>query len=216
MRAGQTLLCSALRDGARAYLCIGGGIEVPFVFESASTHLLTGLGGHHGRALVAGDSLKIGTAPPGTPLWRGVDPSGIPGFRRGEPFRATDGPQADWFTRETRTNLFETEWRVSPACDRMGIRLVGRELGLIRPRELLTEGVCLGAIQIPPGGLPIVLFVEHQTTGGYPKIANVIAADLSRLGTLGPRDTLRFERVAMPTARALLQAQQEALNALFS
>jgi allophanate hydrolase subunit 2 len=88
-------------------------------------------------------------------------------------------------------------------------------LGLAEPRELVTEGVCLGAVQVPPGGQPIVLFVEHQTTGGYPKIANVIAADLARLGTLRARDTLRFELVAAAGARALLRAQEDALDALF-
>jgi antagonist of KipI len=79
----------------------------------------------------------------------------------------------------------------------------------------LTEGVCLGAVQIPSGGLPIVLSVEHQTTGGYPKIANVIAADLARLGTLRPRDTIRFAPVDLTEARALFREQQDALDALF-
>jgi antagonist of KipI len=216
VRAGETLVCGALHGGARSYLCIGGGIVVPLVFGSASTHLLTGLGGHLGRALIVGDVLAIGASQPRAPFPRSVDPSGIPGYRRDEPFRTTDGPQADWFTGGALADLFETEWRVTEACDRMGIRLSGRTLCAVAARELTTEGVCLGAIQVPPGGLPIVLSVEHQTTGGYPKIANVIAADLPRLGTLRPRDTLTFARVGLSFARAQLKAQEDALDALLA
>jgi antagonist of KipI len=214
--AGETLVCGAWRDGARAYLCARGGIEVPLLFGSASTHLLTGMGGHEGRALVAGDRLTIGAAEDESPFPHAVDPFVIPGYGRGEPFRAIEGPQAAWFTPEADAALDDTEWRVSEACDRMGIRLVGPPLRLSAPRELLTEGVCLGAIQVPSGGLPIVLSVEHQTTGGYPKIANVVAADLARLGTLRPRDTMRFARVTISEAHALLRAQEEALDALFT
>jgi len=215
VRAGETLLCSAMRRGARAYLCARGGVAVPPVLGSASTHLLTGLGGYAGRALRAGDRVDLGGAESGAPHDPAVDPTTIPGYRRGEPFRTTEGPQASWFAPQAHAVLFETEWPVSEACDRMGIRLTGPGIKTLEPRELLTEGVALGAVQIPPGGLPIVLFVEHQTTGGYPKIANVIGADLARLGGLRPRDTLRFEAVSVAAAHALLRAQEEALDALF-
>ena len=212
---GETVACGTLRGGARAYLCVRGGIEVPLVFDSASTHLLSGIGGHEGRALVAGDRLSLGGAVARESFAGTVDPSSIPGYRRGEPFRATEGPQASWFAGEAITALYAAEWRVSDSCDRMGLRLVGPELRRVEPRELLTEGVCLGAIQAPSGGLPIVLSVEHQTTGGYPKIANIIAADLWRLGTLRPRDAIRFARATMDEARALLRAQEAAVDALF-
>jgi biotin-dependent carboxylase-like uncharacterized protein len=204
-----------MRGGPRAYLCVRGGLAVPSIFRSASTHLLTGLGGYHGRALRAGDRLEVGAAVLGLPFDRAADPRAIPGYRAGEPFRATVGPQASWFGPETHQTLYTAEWRVAEACDRMGIRLTGPRIWPLESRELVTEGVPLGAIQVPSEGLPIVLFVEHQTTGGYPKIANVIAADLSRLGGLKPRDALRFEAVSLETARALLAAQEEALDAIF-
>jgi biotin-dependent carboxylase-like uncharacterized protein len=215
VESGARLVCSALRGGARAYLCVRGGLEVPLVFGSASTHLMTGLGGYEGRALHGGDHVMLGTAASRAPSYRTVDPSAIPGYGRIEPFRVTEGPQESWFAREERAVFYETEWGVAEACDRMGIRLTGTRIQPIASRELLTEGVPLGAVQIPPGGLPIVLFVEHQTTGGYPKIANVIAADLARLGRMRPRDTLRFEAISLAGARALLAAQEEALDALF-
>ncbi len=213
--AGDALVCSGMRGGARAYLCVRGGLAVPSVLRSASTHLLTGLGGFEGRALRAGDRLELGASVRGLPFDRAVDPSAIPGYRSGEPFRVTEGPQASWFSREGHETLYAAEWRVCEACDRMGIRLTGPRIEQRESRELVTEGVPLGAIQIPSGGLPIVLFVEHQTTGGYPKIANVIAADLSRLGGLRPRDALRFEAVSLEAAHALLADQEEALDALF-
>jgi biotin-dependent carboxylase-like uncharacterized protein len=215
-RAGDTLVGGALRGGARSYLCVRGGIAVPLVFASASTHLMTGLGGLEGRALRAGDRLPVG-APGGSPPHdRAVDPTGLPGYRIGEPFRVTVGPQASWFASEALARFYDAPWQVAEACDRMGIRLSGPSIPLASPRELATEGVLSGAIQIPPGGLPIVLFVEHQTTGGYPKLANVIAADLARLGQLRPRDTVRFEPISLANARASLRAQEEALDALFS
>ena len=216
VRAGETLVCSGLRGGARLYLCVRGGLSVPLVFGSASTHVLTGSGGHEGRAARAGDRVLVGAAIRGTPHRGAVDPSFVPGYRAREPFRVTEGPQASWFTAAAWASLLETEWRVDEACDRMGIRLTGPRVPLEAVRELVTEGVPLGAIQVPPSGLPIVLFVEHQTTGGYPKIANVIAADLARLGGLRPRDNLRFEAVSFQAARSLLRQQEESLDALFA
>jgi allophanate hydrolase subunit 2 len=186
------------------------------VFASASTHLLTGMGGFEGRAVRAGDRLGLGAPGERAPFDRAVDPSGLPGYRNGEPFRATEGPQADWFAPQVQAVFYDTPWQIALACDRMGIRLSGPSIRLASPRELATEGVLSGAIQVPPGGLPIVLFVEHQTTGGYPKLANVITADLARLGGLRPRDRMRFEPISLADARTILRAQEEALDALFS
>lgn len=93
----------------------------------------------------------------------------------------------------------------------MGLRLEGAAVPSDAGGEMISEGVSLGAVQITAGGLPIILFVEQQTTGGYPKIANVISADLSSLGQLRPRDEIRFERVEMEPARALLLEQEKLL-----
>jgi len=93
----------------------------------------------------------------------------------------------------------------------MGLRLEGAAMALASGGEMISEGVSLGAVQITASGLPIILFVEQQTTGGYPKIANVISADMSSLGQLRPRDEIRFELVEMETARALLADREELL-----
>jgi biotin-dependent carboxylase-like uncharacterized protein len=213
--AGDTISCGPLTDGARAYLCVRGGIDVPPVLGSRSTHVLTKLGGLSGRPLVAGDRLSFLAEPLTDPSRRIVEPGAIPGYRRGDPFRVVDGPQADWFAESVREGFFAADWHVSEAADRMGLRLTGPQIAQQDARELVSEGVCSGAIQIPTGGTPIVLFVEHQTTGGYPKIANVIAADLARLGGLRPRDALRFAPSTIAEAHELLRAQERALGALF-
>jgi antagonist of KipI len=211
--AGETLACGPCRGGARSYLCVRGGIDVPRVMGSASTHVATGLGGIAGRALRSGDRLVFGEAR-SEPLARAVDPRAIPGYGGDGPFRVVDGPQRAWFTRGAHDRFEAAPWDVTEACDRMGIRLAGEQLERRDARELVTEGVASGAIQVASSGQPIVLFVDHQTTGGYPKIASVIAADLARLGRVRPRDRLRFRRVELSVAWSALREQEEALVAI--
>ena len=216
MAAGETLACGPCEGGGRSYLCVDGGIDVPLVLGSASTHLTTRLGGFRGGPLRAGDALALG--PPGDvgPSTRAMDPRAIPGYGHDGPWRIVDGPQRAWFTEAGLTTLETASWDVSEACDRMGIRLSGPPIARRDTLEPLTEGVPLGAIQVATDGGPIVLFVDHQTTGGYPKIANVVAADLARLGRVRPRDRLRFRRVTLDEARRALDEQEDALRELLA
>ena len=125
--------------------------------------------------------------------------------------RVTPGPQFDWFPESSLQSFYEGTYRVGEQSNRMGLRLEGTPVAPRQTGEMITEGVSLGAIQVPAGGLPIILFVDQQTTGGYPKIANVISADLHRVGQLRPRDEIRFEQVAFETARSLLIEQEQLL-----
>jgi len=209
--AGGQLQLAASRSGARCYLCVSGGIEVPLVMGSASTHLLSGLGGFQGRALKKGDVLSLGNGtPPARP--RRVAPGALEAFAPRKVLRITEGPQADAFSAEARTALRERVFTVSEASNRMGLRLEGPLLDPGAHGEMISEGVSLGAIQVTPAGQPIVLFVEQQTAGGYPKIANVISADMHSVGQLRPRDEVRFEVVSFATARDLWMEQEELLN----
>ena len=122
--------------------------------------------------------------------------------------RVTDGPQSDWFAEGSKEVFYASGYSVAEDSNRMGIRLQGPAIQASASGEMISEGVALGAIQVPEGGLPIILFVEQQTTGGYPKIANVISADLHHLGQLRPRDEIRFERVDLGHARGLLRIQE--------
>lgn len=201
--AGHVLRCGATRSGARCYLAVRGGIAVPMTLGSASAHLLTGLGG---RALRAGDVLPIGDLAVRRPRPPACD---APRYARDSVLRVTPGPQAEWFADD----LFQHAYAVAEESDRMGLRLRGPAIPS-PTGHMLTEGVPLGAVQIPPDGQPIILFVEHQTTGGYPKPANVISADFWRLGQAKPRDEVRFELVDMERALDLLRQEEQWLHSI--
>ena len=212
---GQTLRLGPTRSGARCYLCVRGGIAVKLFLGSASTHILSGMGGLDGRPLRKGDVLNIGmlSKEPGDGSFRRAALA-APALDRLSPrkiLRVTPGPQCDWFPESSQQLFYASTYRVSEASNRMGLRLEGTAIPAPARGEMITEGVSLGAIQVPDGGLPILLFVEQQTTGGYPKIANVISADLSSAGQLRPRDEVRFEKVNWETARSLLQETEELL-----
>jgi len=202
VKAGGAVRCGATRSGARCYLCVRGGLAVPRVMGSASTHLATGVGG---RALRRGDVLPVGD----TEVRQPRRAAGPPPFSRGGALRVTRGPQAEWFGDE----LYRGSWMVSEESNRMGLRLLGEAIPS-PAGHMLTEGVTLGAVQVPPGGQPIILFVEHQTTGGYPKPANVISADFWRLGQLRPRERTAFDSVTIEQALAALRAVEEWLYSL--
>lgn len=215
VKPGQTLKLGPTKSGARCTLCVRGGIAVKLFLGSASTHLLSGLGGHGGRALRKGDVLEIGPSPSKFRKRKVAAQS----FERLAPrkiLRVTDGPQSECFSDVAREELFANTFRVAEKSNRMGIRLQGATIARgsgdeTAGGEMISEGVSLGAIQVPESGMPIILFVEQQTTGGYPKIVNVISADFHSLGQLRPRDEVRFEQVSLETARALLMEQEKLL-----
>jgi antagonist of KipI len=213
VQPGQTLRMGPTRAGARCYLCVKGGIDVKLFLGSASTHLLSGLGGFEGRALRKGDVLRIRAANGGFRTFRKTKVAGraLEKLSPHRVLRVTAGPQSDWFTEEVQKVFYGNTFRVAEESNRMGLRLEGAAISTPFGGEMISEGVSLGAVQITASGLPIILFVEQQTTGGYPKIANVISADLSSLGQLRPRDEIRFERVELDTARALLIEQEKLL-----
>jgi antagonist of KipI len=209
-RSGQTLRLGPTRSGARGYLCVQDGITVKPFLGSASTHTLSGLGGFEGRALRKDDVLNIGDA--SQPFRKRTVASHI--LSRLSPrkiLRCTPGPQSEWFSESSQHLFYNSTYRVAEESNRMGLRLEGPAIPVSSGGHMITEGVSLGAIQIPGGGSPIILFVEQQTTGGYPKIANVISADLPSVGQLRPRDEIRFERVTLEVARALFQEQEQLL-----
>lgn len=210
-RPGQTLQVGATRSGARCYLCVRGGIAVEPFLGSASTHVLSGLGGFAGRVLKKGDVLAIGEQRQSSMSER-LSGVGLEMLAPRKTLRVTPGPQRDWFGDVAKKLFDEGVYRVTEEANRMGLRLAGPAIARGNGRELVSEGVALGAVQIPESGQPIILFVEQQTAGGYPKIANVISADFHSLGQLRPRDEVRFEIVDWEMARRLF-IEQEALLA---
>jgi len=191
VRAGQTLHIGGTPTGCRAYVCVPGGFRAPEVLGSR-----TGL-----EPVAAGHVLNCESSRlPG----RGIVPEpGAPG----EGLRVLPGPQADWFDDA----FYYHTYHVTPASDRMGVRLDGPPLTLPK-RDLVSEPVAPGAVQITNDGRPIVLGVDGQTIGGYPKVAHVIAADLDALGQLRPGDEVRFVRVTEAEAEEMAAARREALR----
>jgi antagonist of KipI len=192
--AGATLKIGGTLTGARCYLCVRGGISVPLFLDSASTHILTGLGG---RRIQRGDKLQIGNASISNPIQLPR-----PDYLR-KVLRVTKGPQD--FAENALHVFCSSTYTVTEDSNRMGLRLQGPPIDAPHGGQMISEGVSLGAIQIPAGGQPIILFVDQQTTGGYPKIANIITADLPSVGQLRPRDQIRFELIDAREARRLLR-----------
>ncbi len=201
VRSGQMLSIGRVRVGLRAYLAVGGGIESPLVVGSRSSDQLSGLGP---GPLAAGDRLDLGvparphgvlSRPPGA-----ADPSG--------PVRVVLGPHR--FPSSVSDALWATEWSVAADSNRIGLRLVGGPPLTAGP-PVTSTAMVTGAVQVPPDGNPIVLLVDHATLGGYPVIACVISADLSRLGQLGPGDHLVFSPVSWAEARRVSDRRARAL-----
>jgi antagonist of KipI len=208
---GKRVVLGATRDFARCYLCVAGGIGVAEFLGSASTHLLSGLGGWEGRALRKGDVLPLGRLEKNI-RQRKLRAGVLEQLKPEKTLRVTHGSQSDWFLEEAWRTLTGAEFAVSEDSNRMGLRLDGPRLVARGKAEMISEGTPLGAIQFTPSGQAIILFVEQQTTGGYPKMANVIRADLHCVGQLRPRDTIRFEEVSLEAARALWIEQQKLLG----
>jgi len=183
IRQGQTVKFGPSRSGARAYLCVLGGIAVEPFLGSASTHVVSGPRGFEGRALRKGDRVEVSAA---NSLFRKrvLSPKVLENLQHRKVIRVTEGPQSDWFAESSWKTLCANAFRVSEQSHRMGIRLEGRPNFA---RHLARDDYRGSLTRRDSGdsfGQPIILFVEHQTTGGYPKIANVISADLHSLGQL--------------------------------
>jgi antagonist of KipI len=213
LSAGETLHCGSTTDGARSYLAVQGGFDVPLVMGSASTDVRGRFGGFEGRRLQKDDVLRVRKG--GKSQVRRLRAEVLEAVQRTGPLRVTKGAQHDWFSPETYAKLLASPYLVSEQSDRAGLRLQGEAVSPSETSQLLTDGIPLGAIQVPQDGQPIVLFVDQQTTGGYPKIANVIAADLHRIGQLRPRDQVRFAGISIEEAVEALREQERWLKEMF-
>ncbi|MBS0389315.1 MAG: allophanate hydrolase, partial [Proteobacteria bacterium] len=197
--------------GARAYLCVAGGIDVPLVMGSRSTDLQTGLGGFHGRMIRRGDVLAVLPAASARRAVARIAPPAQSG-----PIRLITGPEFEQFDAGSRAALFESPWRISPHSNRMGFRLEGPRLARTTGGDLKSHAVFPGVIQVPPSGAPIVLMADAHATGGYPRIATVIAADRGRLAQVPPGAAVQFAACTRAAALQAWRQQQAFLQALRS
>ncbi len=227
LRAGSRLRVGRRTRGARAYVAVAGGIDVPAVFGSRATHVASHMGGQRGRALRAGDSLNLG---PSSGARGEVDDErratlvlDLPGLRTRcvapggtADVRVLPGPQHDRFEDETFDRLQSAPYRLAVDSNRMGFRLEGPVLRHRDNREMLSDATPFGVVQVPSSGQPILLMADRQTTGGYPKLATVIAADAGIAGQLAPGDALQFSLCDETTALAELFRLERAFHDLES
>lgn len=214
---GQRLKVGTQKDGMRAYLAVAGGIAVQEAMGSRSTNLKLGIGGVDGRKLAAGDMLPVGEAAEaglamlqGSKLLRQMpirqQSAGV------KKIRAVLGPQDDYFSQEAINAFQEEVYTISNESDRMGYRLEGKAVEKVRNQDLITDGIVFGSVQIPPNGQPIIMLADHQTTGGYPKLATVATVDLPILAQSRPGDQLQFQLVSVQEAQQLLRQQHQELQ----
>jgi biotin-dependent carboxylase-like uncharacterized protein len=192
---GQRFRVGALASGARGYLAVAGGFDAAPVLGSVSTHLRSGLGGFSGRRLAPGDRLLLKLAEAPQEPERTLDPRRI--LARSNVLRVVLGPQQSHFTEAGLATFLESEFTVTAEADRMGYRLDGPAVEHVDGFNIISDGIPLGAIQVPGTGRPIVLLADRQTTGGYPKIACLIAPDVAALSQLRPGAKLRFQAVSV-------------------
>lgn len=205
---GARVRFAGRRRGARAYLAVHGGFDVDAAFGSRATSVISVMGPFGGRALRAGDRLPIGKA--GGALLTAGRPLPLPAG--GARVRVIPGPH-DWmFTDEAIDALLHTRYAVTPQSNRMGYRLEGTRLKHVDRADILSDATPIGSLQVPASGQPILLMADRQTTGGYPKIATVITADLPMAGQLAPGDWIEFVRSSRADAVAALKHQEARLT----
>ena len=214
--AESRLRFGARRLGARAYLAIAGGIAIAPTLGSRSTHLISAMGGLEGRALKAGDQLPLGDASHARRSGVALAESLVPLPDHRARIRVLPGPQVDYFTADALEILQSGPYVIGQNSDRMGFRLTGARLTHARGADIISDATPLGVLQVPASGQPILLMADRQTSGGYPKIATVISADVSVAGQLGPGDTIEFAVCEPREAMAALIAQERALMAVES
>ncbi len=201
LAAGDRLAFGGRRSGARSYIAVSGGLAGQRWLGSVSTYLLIARGGQDGRTLKSGDLLAA-AAEPARPLVadRHLSRRLLPPYGREPELQAILGPHHARLTRPSRAALFKASFEVTRDADRMGFRLQGPDLQ-VTGRELISLGLTMGAVQLPPGGQPILLMADHQTAGGYPVILGVSRASLPLAAQLLPGDGLTFKLVSVGEAQ---------------
>ena len=211
IKKGQILDIRSTKNGARCYFCVAGGINIEDVMGAKTTHLTSGIGGLHGRILKNLDELEFGPLDDLIKPTQKVNDSITTDTKI---IKVTKGVQWQWFDKNQKNKLFQDLYQVTGLSNRMGLRLIGNAIKAKKGNEITTTGISLGSIQIPADGQPIISFVEHQTTGGYPIIATVISADVRKVGQLKAGDYFQFELISFSSAEKLKADQEKFIHNL--
>jgi len=209
---GDIISFGETRAGCRAYLAVAGGINVPVVLGSRSTFVRGGFGGFEGRPLKTWDVIEASEPPSPFKAKLSMPEDLIPHYENKLTVNVVLGPQADVFTDKGIETFLSSTYTVTTEADRMGYRLEGPVIEHKVSPSIISDAIPSGAVQVPEDGLPIIMMVDAQTTGGYAKIAVVTTPDLSRLAQVKPNDTVRFSGISMSQARLRLLEYQRALS----
>lgn len=210
-RPGQVLSLGPAREGTRTYLALAGGLGLDPVLGSRSTYLRGKMGGLEGRKLKAGDILPLRRPDQEAPLLRLAD-SEVPRVLKKARIRLVMGPQAGAFTEEgVKTFLSET-YTLTKDIDRMGYRLRGKAIESVAGSDIISDGIVFGSVQVTGDGQPTIMMADHQTTGGYAKIATIIRPDLPILAQMGEGDRVSFEAISPDEALEIYRAWREDLD----
>lgn len=215
VRRGWRIEFSGQRSGCRAYLAVAGGIIVPPVMGSRATYLRGGFGGLEGRRLRAGDFVPVAPVDWHLPARaaRQLPSNLLPPYSDQPTVEVILGPQVNAFTEEGRQTLLGSEYQISPMADRMGYRMQGPVIVHRGSADIVSDGIVLGAIQVPADRQPIVMMADRQTTGGYPKIAVVVSADIPLLAQCLPgKSSVRFRETSVEKAQLWYRRMMEGLN----
>jgi len=204
LKSGDVLSFGPIKTGCRSYISIAGGINVPFVMGSKSTYTRGHVGGFQGRPLKAGDELNF-IQPRQCRKYKAVKfpEKFLPDYMNAITVRVVLGPQEDYFSEEGINTFLNSEYNVTNEADRMGYKLLGPEIAHKNGADIISDGITLGAVQVPGHGSPIVMMADRQTTGGYTKIATVITPDINYMGQLKPGDKLRFKAISIEEAQKM-------------
>lgn len=230
IRKGSKLRFGPAKRGSRAYLAVAGGLDVPVVLGSRSTYVKAGLGGMDGRALRKGDVLyfrresklvevikgKFGSSTPFQAADWGITTKITPNLSDTYEIRVMRGRQYELFDEDSQYRFWNETFVVSSQSDRMGYRINGPLLRLKEPKEMVSEAVTYGSIQVPPDGNPIILAADRQTTGGYPKIGQLSSIDFPKLAQAKPGDRLSFKEVTIEESQQFFVKQEMDLKMLRS
>jgi len=229
IRGGTRIHFQTARRGCRCYLAIVGGFDVPEIMGSRATYLRAGVGGLHGRTLQAGDELSVGATTDGirsraesmglalpeqatlsAPSWfvRTLDLPSSPTVT----LRVLRGTHFDWLREDSRNEFWNSAFLVSSQSDRMGYRMSGQSLQFEIREELLSDGIAVGTVQVPSDGNPILLMSDCAPTGGYPRIAHVILADLPLAAQLRPGQKIVFCETDITNAQQAARQQRKELE----
>lgn len=223
VKAGDILTFDFIKEGARTYLAVAGGIDVPLIMESRSTYTLCGIGGYEGRQLHEGDQLKIGSemvmnVPTGTRISEDL----IPAFSKLTEIRVILGLCSYRLTEESKERFFALEWTVTPEANRVGYRFKGERLSFVdreqpfgagsNPSNVVDLGYPIGSIQVPDGVEPIALLNDAVTGGGYATICTIISTDLNKMAQIKTNEKVRFVAVDINEALEARKENQEKIK----